>query len=297
MTEVQFSLRGVIPSVITPFDEKGEIAWDEVATEARLLDQAGVDGICIGGCFGEITGSSAEELEQLCKVVRSSTIRPLIAAVFPDSEPEAFEFVGAVTRGGAIAVVVGQPHYLFQPDERSLLAMFRRLRDVSPIPVLLGNQLRTAQVDLPVIKELMNEGAIHGIIQGGGNAHLLVDLLSMRPRLPVFSAIEDLHYVGLILGCEGMVSDLAALAPRECVRLWQDVVAGDHKSARNQHEKLLRVWRVIDHPVDYLSRARLALRSQGRRVGNARSPYDLALDDLSATELKDILRREGVVAS
>jgi 4-hydroxy-tetrahydrodipicolinate synthase len=297
MSTVQFSLRGVIPNLITPFDQEGEIAWDQAAAEAAFLDQTGIDGICLGGCFSEISGSSADELEQLCKVVRSATAKSVIAVVFPDAELEAIEFVNAAARGGATAVAVGQPHYLFQPDGRSLLAMFHRLRGASPIPVLLSNQLKTAQLDLPVINELTNEGVIDGIIQGGGNAHLLVDLLSVRPRLPVFSGIEDLHYIGLTLGCEGIVSDLADLVPHECVRLWRSVAAGDYESARSHHEKLLRVWRVLDHPVDHLSRMRLALWTQGRRVGMSRSPYDLPLDHLSETQVKDVLQREGVVTS
>jgi 4-hydroxy-tetrahydrodipicolinate synthase len=296
MSQKEFSIRGVIPNLITPFDKDGEIDWNGVTKEVAFLDNAGVDAICFGGCLSEISGSPAEELLQLCEAVRSATAKPVIAAIFPDSEPEALEFLDAITRGGASAAIIAQPHYLFQPGVKPLGEMFRRLGDISAIPILLGNLLNSAQLDLVEITDLMEEDLIQGVVQGGGNAHLLVDLLRLQPRIPVFSGVEDLHYVGLILGADGIVSDLAALAPAEFVAMRHDVISGNHEGARRRHERLLRIWRVLEHPVEQLSRVRLALAAGGRDAGAPRSPYALTLDDSAVAQVRGVLRREGIAA-
>jgi 4-hydroxy-tetrahydrodipicolinate synthase len=296
MPQKEFSIRGVIPNLITPFDKDGEIDWNGVEREVKFLDDAGVDAICLGGCLSEISGSPAEELLQLCQAVRSATTKAVIAAIFPDSEPEAVELLDAITRGGASAAIIAQPHYLFQPGAKPLGDMFRRLGDISAIPILLGNLLSTAQLDLADVTELMEEDLIQGVVQGGGNAHLLVDLLRLQPRTPVFSGVEDLHYVGLILGADGIVSDLAALAPAECVAMRQDVINCNQEGARRRHEKLLRIWRVLEHPVEQLSRVRLALAAEGRDSGAPRSPYALTLDDSAVAQVRGVLRREGIAA-
>jgi 4-hydroxy-tetrahydrodipicolinate synthase len=287
-----FSVRGVIPSLITPFTPDGDISWEEVEKNTGLLDRAGVDGICIGGCLSETAGGTSEELFRLCHTARVATRKPILASIFPDSEPEAIELLDAVCGAGADAVLVAQPHYLFQPEASALLAMFRRLSLRAPVPVLLANVLDSAQVSLETITRLIEEGVIDGIVQGARNAHLLVDLLRLKPRVPVFSNLEDLHYVGLVLGAEGVVSDLAAIFPEEYVGLYRDATAGNHEKARRQHEKLLRVWRVLDHPVEQLARVRLALGAQGRQAGPPRSPYALTSSE-STAQVTAVLQREG----
>ena len=291
MAERVFTIGGVIPNLITPFAPGGQVAWDAVERETAFLDHAGVDGISVGGCLSETSGFTADELFRLCQAVRRSTTKPILAAILPDSEPEALELLDAVCGAGADAVYVAQPHYLFQPSPEALVSMFQRLRAHVQVPVLVANILNSAPVELGSMLRLMEERVVDGIVQAG-NAHLLVDLLRLHPRVPVFSGVEDLHYVGLMLGAEGFVSDLATLFPVECVGMYRDVKEGNHKSARLRHEKLLRMWRVLEHPVEQLSRVRMALGAQHRDVGIPRRPYAFALAE-SARHVADALRREG----
>jgi len=146
---------------------------------------------------------------------------------------------------------------------------------------------------LPAMRRLIDGGFIDGILPGGGNGHLMVDLLRLRPRVPVFSGLEDLHYVGLLLGAAGLTSDLAALFPAECAGLYRDFLGGNHEKARKRHERLLRLWRVINHSVEQLARVRFALSLQGRDVGAARSPFP-ELSPEAARHVTETLEREGV---
>jgi dihydrodipicolinate synthase/N-acetylneuraminate lyase len=285
-------IHGVFASIITPFAADGSIAWSELQEETALLSRSPVHGLCVGGMLGETVGSTPEEMCRLCEGVHGRTEKPIVAMVYPDSQPEALDLVRAVTSGGAQAVLVAQPHYLCQPDLRGLVEMFAALREEIAIPILLANCQKTAMVDLSGMQELIAQEVIDGVLLAGDAVHLMADLLCLHPRVPVFSGMEDLHYVGLLLGTQGIISDLAALFPGEMVDLYSAFREGGYDDARLRHERLVRLWRAFDHPFEQRARIRAALAGQGRKVGAPRSPYNLATFDPNG-EVRAALSREG----
>jgi dihydrodipicolinate synthase/N-acetylneuraminate lyase len=291
----QLAVEGVIPNLVVPFTPAGEIGWNGIGQEISFLESAGVDGISVGAYGSETAGSAPDELFRICEMVRSRTRKPLLATILPDSEPEAIALLEAVTSARVDAVFIAQPHYLFQPDSPSLLRMFERLRARTPLPLGLANLLMSAPLDVATMRRMIDESLADAILQGGTDAHLMVDLLRIEHRVPVFSAMEDLHYLALLLGSTGMISGLATLFPDDCVRLYRDWKAGSYESVRDRSERLLRLWRVLDHPVQQLSRIRVALAAQGRNLGTPRSPYAL-YDQESTAEITRLLAREGIVA-
>jgi 4-hydroxy-tetrahydrodipicolinate synthase len=294
MSSRNLSVRGVIPNLIIPFAQDGHVLMDVVSREITYLDQSGVDAISIGAFNSETAGSTADELFRICETARRNTRKPMFATILPDSEPEAAELLDAVIKGGADAVLIAQPHYLFQPDGASLTRMFERLRARTNSPILLANVLTLAPVDLATMTRMVEGSIVDGILQGG-DAHQLVDLLRLDPGVPIFSAIEDLHLVSLLLGGAGLISGLATVFPKECVALYRDFTKKNYEGAREKHERLLRLWHVLDHPIEQLSRVRVALAAQGRDVGSPRSPYSVIAEE-SSLEVRRALTREGVGA-
>ncbi len=277
--------QGVIASVITPFTADGTVAWEELTRETELLSGSRVDALCVGGLMSETEGSTPEELGRLCEAVSRHAKKPVVAMIYPDSQPEAAELARAVVAGGVQAIFVAQPHYLCQPGVHGLTEMLAELRNETRRPVLLANCQRNAMVDVQTMEQLVRAGAIDGILLGGDGAHLMVDLMCLRPNVPVLSAMEDLHYVSLLLGARGIVSDLAAVL-RE----------GRYDEARLFHERLVRLWRALEHPSEQRTRLRAALTGQGRKVGEARSPYNFASVH-TAREVRAAIEREGLAVS
>ena len=270
-----FQLRGIIPAMVTPFAANGQVSEDQLRREAEFLTKAGVDGLCVGGTISETAGASASELHRICAAVISSTDRPVIAGIFPDCNVEAYELADAcVSTRGIQALLVAPPHYLFSPEADGMAEMFRTLRTRISVPILLSNSILTAPVDLATIASLISAQLIDGVHQVG-NAHLLADILNLTHRVPVFSGVEDLLYMAFLLGAEGVISAHATVFPSECVALYRAHLQQDFASARTIHEDLNRRWRVLDHPVEFLSRIKAVLDLQSRPVGSARSPYHL----------------------
>jgi 4-hydroxy-tetrahydrodipicolinate synthase len=290
----EFSIRGVIPCLVIPFDRGGGLLPGPLEDEVRFLDRAGVHALCVGGIASEMAGSTPEEFARICSVVTAAATRPVIAAIYPDSTAEAIALARSAVSGGASALLVAQPHYLFQPDSNGLKELFRVLRDQIAVPIMLSNTIPTAAVDLARIRLLAAEKLIDGVHQGATDAHLMADLLCQTPRLPVLAGIDDLMYVALLLGAEGVVSSLAALFPAECVALYDAIALSEYDSARTIHERLIRIWRALDHPAEFIARLKYMSNVLGRAAGVARSPYDL-LSEESQSQLRRALQAEGVL--
>jgi 4-hydroxy-tetrahydrodipicolinate synthase len=287
---------GVTASIITPFAANGAIDWEALHREIDLLSRSAVEALCVGGLMSETEGSEPAELGQLCEAVVRGSQKPVVAMLYPDTQPEAAELLRTVDSAGVQAVFVSQPHYLCQPGPEGLVEMFASLREATRLPVALSNCQRNAMVSVQSMEQLIQAGIIDGILIGGDGAHVMTDLLCTRPTVPVLSGMEDLHYMGLLLGAQGMISDLAAAFPGEAAALYRAWHEGRYDDARLVHERLVRLWRVLEHPSEQRTRLRTALHEQGRKVGEARSPYNLASLDISH-QVRKALSREGVAVA
>jgi len=292
MQSGNFKIQGIIPVMVTPFDTDGRAELDALRREAEFLSGTGVQALCVGGSISETAGAEPEEIHLLCKTVISATDKPVIAGIFPDCNTEAFDLAEAAVSAGCLALLVAPPHYLFSPDCDGLLEMFGALRERVTVPLLLSNCIQTAQVDVSSITALMCQGLIDGVHQAAGNAHLLADLLHLNPRVPVYTGVEDLIYIAFLLGAEGAISALATVFPEDCVALYEANRRGDSTSAREIHERLNRLWRALDHPLEFLSRIKWALTLRQREAGVPRSPYN-TISANSQRLLREALEKQG----
>jgi 4-hydroxy-tetrahydrodipicolinate synthase len=286
---------GVIASVVVPFAPDGEIDEDRLRAEVKLLDESDVDGLCAGGLLTGVAGARSEELYALCTNIRRASRKPLFAMIFPDVTVEALEMTRAVADGGAEAILIAQPHYLCHPGEAGLLEMFAELNGLVSCPLLLADCFPEAKVDLKTISTLINRGLVAGVLQAV-DVHSLVDLLCLHPDVPIYSGIEDLHYVAFLLGAQGAISDLGAAFPRDLCELYRSFRSGAHGVARLHHERLVRLWHVLSLTAEREARLRSALIAQGRQVGTAPGPYGELRVEV-AREIANALQVEGLTAA
>ena len=87
----------------------------------------------------------------------------------------------------------------------------------------------------------------------------------------IMSAVDALLYPSFALGAHGAIAAILTAAPELCVKLWDQVAAGDNASALKTHLKLLPIWNAI--MADNLpANVKTALALQGRPAGVPRMP-------------------------
>ena len=68
------------------------------------------------------------------------------------------------------------------------------------------------------------------LVDGGlqaADVHVLVDLLYSKLGVPVYSGVEDMHYVAYVLGARGVISDLATAFPETAATCTRAFAAGN----------------------------------------------------------------------
>jgi 4-hydroxy-tetrahydrodipicolinate synthase len=289
-------LQGVIPAVITPFNEVGQIDEKALRAELDFHLSCGVTAVCAGGSTGEGAGLSRDEVERLNSIFVDQVQGrvPVIAGIIPDTTEEAVDLGLAAREAGAVALQVTPPHYLFQPGIPELVSYYSEIRGRTGLDVIVYNVLPWGQVTAQGVEKLLEAEAIAAVKQSGSNMHQLADMVHyFGKKIPILSALDDLLYPSFVLGAHGTLSAIASVLPRECVRLFEAVRRGDHAQARELHGQMLVVWRSLEDMSGFHGRVKYAIELQGRPAGLPRHPFRPASEDEKAL-IRNAFRGAGI---
>src|SRR5262249_14052499 len=227
------SLGGIIPPLVTPFDERGELDEQALRAEVRyLIEEAGVHGLAVGGSTGEGHTLTTGEIRCLTAwTVEEARGRvPVIAGIITNSTRAAIERAQAVADLGVAALQVTPVHYLFAPDEEATLRHFAALAEATAVPVIIYNVVPWSYQSPHRLARILREvPGVIGVKQSASDMKTLADLLLVAPETAlIFSAVDALLYPSFAIGAHGSIAAILTAAPSWCLALWEAVRAGDH---------------------------------------------------------------------
>jgi len=210
-------LRGIIPPMVTPFDERDEVDEGGLRAVARFLLNAGVHGLAVCGSTGEGHTLTPDETRRVTEVVTEEVNGrvPLVVGIIANSTRQALLHARAVSDLPVAALMVTPPHYLFTPDEPEMFAYFRTIAEETGLPVLVYNVVPWAYLTADALVRLMTEmPLVIGVKQSAGDIHTLAELLANLPEGKiVLSALDDVLYPSFLLGAHGAIAGLCTAAP------------------------------------------------------------------------------------
>lgn len=284
--------------MMMPFGEDDRIAFGILANEARFLKDSGVSGIVVGGSMGEGAGLSEAELSEAVRIVREAVDDklPVLAGIIADSSAEAVRLARAARDAGACGLQVPPPHFRPSSDTSILEEYYRAITGGSGLPLIIYNVIPTAEAAVDSLQEIMDANpAVVGVKQSARNMHTLAALLAtLRGKVKIFSAIDDMVYPSFMLGVDGTISGTSAVFPRETRAILEAVKSKDYRRALSIHERLAPIWRVIDQP-DFPARAKYVVTLTGRDVGRPRRPFRFPTGD-AAREIEEVMSCSGFIA-
>jgi len=273
---VQLDLEGITPPMVTAFDpETEELDLELIRQETEYLISTGVRSIVLAGSTGEGQGMSEEEVELLNRTVvdQASGRVDVIAGIIADSTLEATRKARAAKRGGAMALQLTPPHYLWVPSTDGFVKHFDAIGDAVELPILIYNVIPWVDIDVSAMNEIVDRSPwVLGVKQSGGDMHKVADMMQdLHDKVPLTTGIDDLLYPTFALGVDGAITCMTSVFPQQTMELHAMVRAGDHTGALTMHRRLLPVWRSIEGP-GMTANAKFALRLMGRDNGVARGP-------------------------
>lgn len=266
---------GILPPLLTPFDEKEEIVESVLRDEVRFMLAQGVHGLVPGGSAGEGNALSIDEVRRVVGITceEANGRVPVIAGIIANSTREAIQKAKAVSDLGVSALQITPVHYIYKNDDASMIRHFAAIRDAVDIPIIIYNVIPWNYLSVPLLLKLMREvPGIFGVKQSASDVKSMADLLLMaEPDMRIYAAIDALLYPTLAMGAHGSISQILAAVPGPCVEMWNLVQQGEHQRARELHNRLLKVWNAISAD-NRLAVTKHVLSLQGIPVGKPRSP-------------------------
>jgi 4-hydroxy-tetrahydrodipicolinate synthase len=267
---------GIVPPMTTPFRADGTI--DEVALQVDahyMFDVAKVHGVAICGSTGEGHTLTTAETRRITEiVVKEAKGRiPVITGIITDSTALAIKRGLAVKDLGVAALQITPPHYLFRPDDDTMLKHFEALAKGTGLPILIYNVVPWCYLSPQLLTRIIDnvEGVI-GVKQSAGDMKMLADLLILLGnRGRIMSAVDALMYPSFVLGLHGAIAAMLSAVPTLYMEMWDAVQNGDHARGRALHEKLLPLWNAIF--TDNLpANVKYCMELTGRPAGLPRPP-------------------------
>ncbi|MBL8217284.1 MAG: dihydrodipicolinate synthase family protein, partial [Bryobacterales bacterium] len=249
-------LHGIIPPLVTPFREDGTIDEALHRAEVRyMVEQAGVHGLAVCGSTGEgHTLTTAETRQIVAWTVDEVRGRiPVIAGIIANSTDAVVERAKAVADLGVAALQVTPVHYVFRPDDESMVRHFDAIATRSGIPVIIYNVVPWSYLLPPLLTRILRDvDGVIGVKQSASDMKALADLLllieeaGIADKVRILSAVDALLYPSFQIGSHGAIAAVLSAAPEWCVALWNAVQSGDSTTALTLHKQLLRLWNAID---------------------------------------------------
>ncbi|MBI4571686.1 MAG: dihydrodipicolinate synthase family protein [candidate division NC10 bacterium] len=297
-------IKGVIPAMITVFDENEDIDEKGLRSHVHFLIENGVHGIAPDGSTGEFIAMTLEERKRVIEIVLDETKGRV--PIYPGTGYYTTKATIALSQHaekvGAAGVMVILPYYM-QPTKAQAMDHFRTLARNLSLPIILYNNPWFAGYELSAwdIAKLVDEGAIAAVKAAHGDADRVHDLKFLcGDRLSVLYGHDYCAMEAFLAGADGWLSGAPNVYPRLCRDLYQAAVV---------EKNVERAWAITQstlpfihfllynkedrHP-HWLSVIKGALNLMGRRAGIPRKPI-MPLSGRDEHKLKGILHSMGLL--
>lgn len=293
--------RGLMPAMVTPFDERGEV--DLAATEAVVerFIEAGVDGISPLGSTGEFSHLTGDErkrfAEEVTRIVAGRV--PVVVGAGAAGTKEMVELARHAESAGADAVLVVSPFY-WKVGEEALYRHFAAVADSVNVPVLIYNLPMLTGIDLSpaLIARIATEcpnavGIKDTVTEYGHTVSVLREVKPSRPDFSVLQGWEDLILPSLLAGADGSICAFANVAPELFIELVRSARSGDLGRAAELHRRVLSLLTLGAYSDPPIGAIKVAMNKLGVPISpTVRGPALPATDE---NGIEDALKVAGLL--
>jgi len=285
---------GVLPAIITPFKDDGEVDEDGLRNIVEMLCASGVSGMVPCGTTGESATLSFEEHKRVVDIVVDAASVPVVAGTGSNNTKEALELTKHAADAGADAALLITPYYN-KPNERGIWEHYGKIAGSCDIPIVLYNIPKRTGLEMKpeLIAKLAQIPNIVAVKEASGNLSQVSRIIELTAgeNFTLLSGDDDLTIPMMSLGAAGVVSVVANVAPKKTIEMVKAFQGGDLLKARKIHFELAPLVRAM-----FLETNPIPVKTAYRLMGLPSGPLRLPLAPMSAeneAKLKDILDKMG----
>jgi 4-hydroxy-tetrahydrodipicolinate synthase len=283
----------MLTAMVTPFNDKGEVDYDQAKKLALALMDSGSEGLVVVGTTGESPTLVRDEEYELFRVVKDAIgdRGAVIAGTGSNSTAEAVSATKGAEKIGVDACLLVVPYYN-NPTQEGLYRHFKTIADNTSLPCILYNvpsrTVRSLTVDTIVrLSEIDN---IIGVKEASADMQQVSHTISRtRDDFYVWSGNDTDTLNILALGGYGVISVASHLVGKQISEMIYAFLDGETGKAAEIHRHLLPLVNalfVIANPIP----VKYAVNQVGFRVGGTRLPL-CEPDEKTAAQIMDVVKK------
>jgi N-acetylneuraminate lyase len=303
-------LRGVIPAILTPFTENGDLHLPGIAPLVEKLIADGATGFFVTGNTGEGFACSIDErkavAEEMVRVVKKRV--PLIA------------HVGAASGGTADAVVLAKHAHaigfdavssVVPPNGDEPVKHFAAIGEASPLPFYVYHFAAPGDISAEAfLQDMKRVPNFAGIKFTSKDFFTFEQLVAHKQRIcgggPInaLTGPDEMAVAGRIMGADGCIGSTFNVQTRTLTAIYDALDRGDMVRARQLQSQANKVIEILVRYCDCASRGyniteglKVMLSWQGFNVGRQRQGKRLSEEEANKmrAELTEAVKGDGVL--
>ncbi len=290
-------IEGVIPAVVTPFQEDGKLDLGALKVIIERLLKAGVHGIFVVGSTGEFWALSREEKRSIFETAVETVAGrvPVYAGTCANSTAETVLLSKEAEDAGCDFVSVLTPYFI-KPSDDELYLHYKAVAEAIKIPVILySNPARTnILLSTSLVRRLAEDfERVAGVKDSSGDLTQTAEYINSTPeRFRVIAGRDTLIFPTLMMGGPAAIAATANIVPEIVVGIYEKFSQANFDEARKWQKKLAPL-RLAFSLGSFPSVIKAAAELRGLPAGPCRRPIG-PLSPENREKLKNILQGMGV---
>lgn len=237
-------LMGTGVALVTPFKSDKKIDFEGLNSLVEHVIEGGVNYLVVLGTTGEsVTLTELEQVEVLEAVKQINKNRlPIVLGIGGNNTEKLVEEFKRFDLNGVSAILSASPSYN-KPTQEGIYQHFKRLSQVSPLPIILYNvpgrtaSNMTANTTLRLGNDFAN---IVGVKEASADMDQVMAIIKNKPKdFLLISGEDGLTYPIIACGGAGVISVVANSQPQLFSSMVQEALNGDYHSAKEKHYKIM----------------------------------------------------------
>jgi 4-hydroxy-tetrahydrodipicolinate synthase len=299
-------LRGLTPAIVTPFDDQGEVDYDSLVSYVSWMKSIpGVVAIVLNSHAGEGSALTAEEREQIVRVVKSEfPDLHVVAGIIGDGTRLAAGEAERAAEAGADSALIFPPPSAnrFGFQDGSVQDRFKAVWSASHLPIIAFQfpNITKATFTLPLLLEICALDGVFALKDGARDMiRWDVEVPVIRQNFPDLQVLtcQDEFLLHTMWEADGALVGFGALIPELLVDELNKAKAHDYDAAKAVHDKIMPITKAVYHRASHIESTpamKLGLVDRGiLRSAYVRSPI-MPLEDGAREDVRRAMVSAGI---
>ena len=290
---------GVFAPITTPFDERGEVAYDKLKENMKFYSKSRLKGYLALGSNGENKSLTNSEKEKVLATIinHKGAHQFVMAGCIFESTKETIEFAKIAEDLGADFITLLPPSYFKKEmTDPVLLRYFTDVANSVKKPCLVYNAPQFCGgtvLSTSLIKDLAKHPNIVGVKDSSNAANIEGFLFAVRDTFNVIPGSANFFMNALFMGANGGVISLANVFPDLTCDLYDLVIARKYEEAFKLNEKVIQTNKAVSG-TGGVAAVKYAMDLAGLNGGLPRLPL-IPLGDDTKKKIEDYLKKEKLI--